>query len=239
VAPEVVGNVELVTGQGEKESSLAVSLKGGERMSNGNSGTQEVVETIFLNQGNGFGGPHTKSDPQVKELGLPLPDPLRSDPELVGCFQGDPNCLGQIVEDGVYRYSSISEPEEVLSSHRSKVTKNLSKTRRQKSCAKVNPLVAPKCLKLVEALKEGGVRARRRRQKGGVSGIGEGAEEEGTTSKGLNCDDERSSSEEAALRRKEDLSRWKESIRTPASGINHISQSDYSRGGGGWDQHSN
>jgi hypothetical protein len=63
VAPEVVGNVELVTGQGEKESSLAVSLKGGERMSNGNSGTQEVVETIFLNQGNGFGGPHTKSDP--------------------------------------------------------------------------------------------------------------------------------------------------------------------------------
>ncbi|KAK2449432.1 hypothetical protein QL285_008629 [Trifolium repens] len=230
VAPEDVGNVELGCSQGEKESSLAVSVKGGERISNGDCGTQEVVETIFLNQSIWFGGPHNHSDPHVEELGRPLPDPFRSDPACLGLVQSDPHCLGQEVEEGVYRYSSMSEPEEVLSSHRSKVPNNLSKTRRQKSCSKVNPLVAPKCLKLVEAMKEGGARARRRRQKGGVSGIGEGAEVEDVASKELNYVEVRAGSEDEDHRSIEEVSRRKESIRTPTSGINHISESDYSRG---------
>jgi hypothetical protein len=72
-----------------------------------------------------------------------------------------------LVEDGIERFSSLSEPEEVLSSFRSKNSKSTIRNRKIKQAAIANQLGVPKCIKLAEAMKERGNKGKRRRVKGG------------------------------------------------------------------------
>jgi hypothetical protein len=63
----------------------------------------------------------------------------------------------------VGRYSSVFEPVEELSQHphRSKIQNECPKSRRPKACSKFNQLGIPTCIKLAEAMKEVGARAKK------------------------------------------------------------------------------
>jgi hypothetical protein len=69
----------------------------------------------------------------------------------------------------------MSEPEEIHSSQRTKISK--SKCRRQKSNSKFPNLGVSKCVQLVEAMKEAAPKQRKQRHKGGVA-LSNGAEAE-------------------------------------------------------------
>jgi hypothetical protein len=88
------------------------------------------------------------------------------DPPLVDLFRT--GCKGEFQAT---RYSSLSEPEEVLSSHRSCCPKPSSRIRKHKQGAKPNDIGVPKFVQLVEAMKEAGSKLRRRRQKDGGGAI--------------------------------------------------------------------
>ncbi|GAU43791.1 hypothetical protein TSUD_285430 [Trifolium subterraneum] len=96
----------------------------------------------------------------------PLPNPTTPGQHDLGLSSGEPIDLGFQGDDFESRYSSISEPEEVFSSHRSKINKNTPKSFKQKSCTKFNPLGGPKFIQLVEVVSGVGSKARRRRMKG-------------------------------------------------------------------------
>ncbi|KAK2367022.1 heterogeneous nuclear ribonucleoprotein [Trifolium repens] len=156
--PMVDGNVALGKGQGEKEVLMVLSISQEEREDNGQSGTNPVKEPDFLNNKLESGGPIPGDIQPICELGLSqrLPAPFSSDPIGPSNFSNDPPFLGRLVEEEVCRCSSISEPEEVLSSHRAKQPKSNPKHRNYKPATKFNPLGVPKCIQLVEAVKEGG-----------------------------------------------------------------------------------
>jgi hypothetical protein len=98
--------------------------------------------------------------------------------------------FGPNPEGSVSRYSTLSEPEEVFQTHRSRVQSRGAKSNRQKSLPKFPQLGVPKCLQLVEALQDGGGQARRRRGKAyGGAKAGEaskGVAVNSTPSSGLN-----------------------------------------------------
>jgi hypothetical protein len=156
--PVVDGNVALGSGQGEKEVLLVLSTSQEEREGNGASGTTPVKETEFLKNKLEIGGPIPGDIQPTSELGLShhLPAPFPNEPIGPSSFPIDPPFLGRLVEEEVSRCSSISEPEEVLSSHRAKQPKTNPKHRKYKQATKFNPLGVPKCLQLVEVVKEGG-----------------------------------------------------------------------------------
>jgi hypothetical protein len=139
------------------------------------------------------------------------------------------------VEEEVTRYSSISEPEEVFSPLRTKVPKKTSNLKRNKSCAKFNQLGVPKCMQLAEAIKEGGHKGRRRRQRGGgcVSGAQMGQEGEGPQQASSNV---HGGSTEVGSRREEGLPHSSNYVQIPVSGVALISVGE---GLGGTEKRSN
>ncbi|WJX36365.1 hypothetical protein P8452_24253 [Trifolium repens] len=82
----------------------------------------------------------------------------------------DPIPSGAEVED-FSRLSTLSEPEEVLHSFKTKNHKQGEKPRRQKARSKFPQVGVPKCIQLVEAVQEGCHKARRRRLKEGADGL--------------------------------------------------------------------
>ncbi|GAU34283.1 hypothetical protein TSUD_321290 [Trifolium subterraneum] len=102
---------------------------------------------------------------------------ISSDPAQVASLDMDPSQTGpshsdQDGDDFVTRYSSFSEPEEVISSQKARAIKKFPKPLKQKLGSNFNPLIAPKCIQLAEAVKEGGAREKKRRIKddGGLVG---------------------------------------------------------------------
>ncbi|GAU15961.1 hypothetical protein TSUD_41840 [Trifolium subterraneum] len=166
VAREFVGYEDMAIRTAIDVKVLAVSKRREEIGMCSLSGTEErEVEGSFERENHG---------PQYTPVDLGLEDPI-SDPMV----PNNPNCTAvtHTRPDPVFqspaglaeglRYSSVSEPEEIRSSSRLCTTKKASKLRKQKSCSKFNHIAAPKCLQLVEAIKESGVKFRRRRMKGG------------------------------------------------------------------------
>ncbi|GAU32818.1 hypothetical protein TSUD_208860 [Trifolium subterraneum] len=64
--------------------------------------------------------------------------------------------LGPFEQDGFQRYSSVSEPEEVFLSSRTKLKKTQGKLKKQKPVPKFRYLGVPTCVQLAEAAKGGG-----------------------------------------------------------------------------------
>ncbi|GAU18966.1 hypothetical protein TSUD_229570 [Trifolium subterraneum] len=93
-----------------------------------------------------------------------LSDPAEVGNRELGLTHSDPFILGLQGEFLGSRYTSLSEPEEVLSSHRNKVPKHSSKSHKHKPGVKFNPLGVPKCVKIREAVKDVGAKAKRRRR---------------------------------------------------------------------------
>jgi hypothetical protein len=143
VTSGAVGSGEVVMGQKEKEGVLAVLEKGkGEDRCVGEDvevvcGSLESVdrENVPL-VGNDVvevgGGPGLFLNPITPLVGLPDPGQFEAQDSLLGV----PSILGQSFsgcegELEASRYSSLSEPEEVLSSHRSRCPKPTSRFRKQ------------------------------------------------------------------------------------------------------------
>jgi hypothetical protein len=74
-------------------------------------------------------------------------------------------------EERAGRFSSLSEHVEVLNPHNSTFHKQLALPRKKKQCSKFQQVGVPKCLQLVEAIQEGGLKARRQRHKDGEGTI--------------------------------------------------------------------
>ncbi|GAU37848.1 hypothetical protein TSUD_57080 [Trifolium subterraneum] len=114
-------------------------------------------------------GEATEQSKDPKQVGLEVDpvDPVSpSGCEIVGIQDpGSPKSIILGMERDK-RYSSVSEPEEALSSHRAGSRKQISKLKKQKSYSKFNQLGAPKCIWLAEALTGGGGLAWSRRHKG-------------------------------------------------------------------------
>jgi hypothetical protein len=151
----VVGIEQEVMGQNDKGVDLAVSDKGeGEdRYEKGGSQAledRENVKEVGSGVGQVGGGPETNDYPL---LGLLVSgqdgaqDSQQVDHPSLG--QNRTGCEGEFEAS---RFSSLSEPEEVLSVHRARCPKPSSKIRKQKP----NCLGVPKFVQLVEAMKEAG-----------------------------------------------------------------------------------
>jgi hypothetical protein len=155
----------------------------------------------------------------VAEISNSPPDPVNLGLMDPGQLVMEAQFNGVRVQEADSRYSTLSEPEEVLGSHRPTNPKSKSKMRKQKSCSKFNSLGVPKCIKLVEVLKEAGPMVRKRRQaEAEVAATGdEGDEDEATTGSLMESDGNIPST-----------SRLVRVSSTPASGINHIAGSDMS-----------
>jgi hypothetical protein len=193
-----------------KEYPLEDVSKSGEIDKCITGGSQGAAEREI--QVEGVGGPVPLGDSSQEEV-VGLSDPsiqVVSGHEPLGQWEANPLGLGRLVDDGELRYSSFSEPEEALSSHRTKNPKTNPKLRRQKSSSKFNKLGVPKCFQLVEAMKEAGVRGRRRRARSGgdTTSIVEGVVEVGDSSKS---------------RRLKQMQGENQSV-TPTSGINLLSK---------------
>jgi hypothetical protein len=227
-------NVEVDKGETgirpvEKVVVLASSTEEEERDDCGVSGTKFAEVAVFSNQHVGVGGPNLEvvclndvADNPRTGPSSSGPDPLSLGHEELGQNQSDPVFLGVLVEEGEYRDSSISEPEEVVSAHRSKHPKASSRIRKQKSGAKSNNLGVPKFIQLGVAVKEVGGKIRKRRQRGGGVSMGEVDDVERT-------EDMAGSVPVEASIGGEEGSRTRVTCATPASGINLISGSELSR----------
>ncbi|MCH80896.1 hypothetical protein A2U01_0001672 [Trifolium medium] len=143
---------------------LAVSKKGEDKVICVCGGSKGVDEGDFVAD-----EVQLALDPPLELVGLEdqSSEPVHDFDPGLGLPTTDPTSFGPQGDEFGMRYSSIAEPKEVLSSHKSKVIKQIPKLRKQKSCSKFNHLGAPKCLQLVEAVREGGAKATRRRMKGG------------------------------------------------------------------------
>ncbi|GAU21869.1 hypothetical protein TSUD_33660 [Trifolium subterraneum] len=143
---------------------LAESAHGEEREVGCNSGTQGVAEAVQVDLVDG--GPQNK----LQLLGQ-QPEPAGVGHNELGSTNSDPNDLGLQGEIMGSRYTSLSEPEEAFSSHRALAPRRTQKLNKNRSGPKFNPLGAPTCIKLREAVKEVGAKARRgRRLKEGRGG---------------------------------------------------------------------
>jgi hypothetical protein len=223
IPPVLVDNVvleEKVSDICDKDGVGSVSSKDDDNRALTEGGTRTLEETICLNKGVG----------EVAGLSNPVIDPML--PDLIGPAQqfSDPPFLGQLVEEGVNRVSSISEPEEMFTPQRNK----LSKIRRNKSCSKFNQLGVPKCIKLVEMVKESKASEKKlRSQRRGGSAIGS---DEGRTGAETwthhhltDMAEEGTDGREGCSNRQDE--RWKGSIpgATPVSGLQFLSGSEASR----------
>ncbi|WJX18268.1 hypothetical protein P8452_08083 [Trifolium repens] len=174
-APVEKGNSEeVVIGHNTQEVLLVENTACGDNSCQEVGGAKQKGGTEVLNLSVEVGGPLSEGGPLSVGAGLsrPMCDPF---PLVFGNpaqVYSDPPFLGRLVEDDVYRCSYFSEPEEVLSPHRSKATKPKpnSRMKRNKSCSKFNQLGVPMCIKLAEAMKEASGRAKKLRKKG--SGVG-------------------------------------------------------------------
>ncbi|MCH96635.1 hypothetical protein A2U01_0017623 [Trifolium medium] len=155
VASGDVGNKDKEMRQVEKDTGMAVLVKGLERDMCRCGGTRNVEEKEKVELDDG--GPSFLKDPLIKEVGLTDCSPISGQGDL-GFVESNLSKSIPLGKDMGLRYSSMSEPEEVLSSHRNKTHKQSTKLKRQKSCSKFNHLAAPKCFQLVEALNGGGGR---------------------------------------------------------------------------------
>jgi hypothetical protein len=103
----------------------------------------------------------------------PVQEPSHLGLPSLGLENSDPPFLGVLVNENFCRCSTMSEPEDLHSFQKSKLTK--SKCRRHKHNSKFPTLGVPKCVQLVEAMKEAAPKQRKRRHKGGVA-LSNGAE---------------------------------------------------------------
>ncbi|MCH81494.1 RNA recognition motif [Trifolium medium] len=144
--PAHAGNKET-----EKAPEGAVSGEGGnnDKCLSGGSGDEVEAFKVVVNEG----GPGVCNTLPQDLLGLvnSFPEPQQSGHLELGLIYSDPAHLGLVDCDLVRRLSSISEPEEALSSHRIKDRNPITKIKRQKSCSKINKLALPMCLQMVEA----------------------------------------------------------------------------------------
>jgi hypothetical protein len=182
---------EMVTGHVEEVPGLVVSRKVGGPEASG----ERLVDVDVL-----VGQTHVEdvvgtdqAIEEVDQIGAGSdPTPLglvdaRPDPVPLGLFEESIVGVGPCQGEGDLRLSSVSEPEDVFHSHKSKRRGPPSKHRKQLLNSKFHQLGIPKCLQLVEAVKEGGIKSRRRRNKGGGNselvvgekGMGEGEIEDG------------------------------------------------------------
>ncbi|KAK2430144.1 hypothetical protein P8452_43598 [Trifolium repens] len=225
---------------GEKELELSSSVWGdvNHEKGTGGSNTLEVRETEgSLNQIETVGGASRGKDPvgdvAVPKLGVdllidvagqsnPVPEPLNVGLSNSAQDGFEQQFRGVLVQEDICRYSTMSEPEEVHSSHRKKAVR--SKFRQHKQSSKFPNLGVPTCVKLVEAMKEAVAKHRRRRQRGGgvrLNGV-ESEEEEITPA--MEVSTEFSKEKEGAR-----LPRGVTQTPTPASGLILISGSEISR----------
>ncbi|MCH79854.1 RNA recognition motif [Trifolium medium] len=224
-----VDNEEAVIRQGEKVSVFAVSTKEGEAGICRCGGTKEVADKQKFDLGNG--GPTLLDDSPIVNLGLvdSIPDPILLGHDNLAHLDPDPSKQKYVDEEVVLRYSSVSEPEEVLSSHKTKSRKQMSKLKKQKSCSKFNQLGVPLCIQLVESLKSGGAKSRRRRIKGAIQSNAEEVGGVEVSMEAFEAGDVISSDAGGYQRRKEKLTGLMTPRVTPASGINLISGSQSSQ----------
>jgi hypothetical protein len=185
VPPGAVGIEEEVMGQKDKGVDLAVLTRGEDIDRCVVDGSQEAedrenVELVGSDVAVVGGGPAPNLN---SPFGVGLSDPGQvqaQNPHFVDSLLSGQNFTGCEGEIEATRYSSLSEPEEVLSCHRSRYPKPSSKIRKQKPGVKPNGIGVPKFVQLVEALKEAGPKLRRRRQKEGCGVIDmEGVEVDG------------------------------------------------------------
>jgi hypothetical protein len=101
-------------------------------------------------------------------LGDPKPDPILSDPCVVGLNPSRPTRFGPFAADGESRLSFISEPEEVLLSNRTKAPGRGFRNRRSNPTSKPHPLGVPRCVQFLEVVQAGNSKLHRRRIKSGV-----------------------------------------------------------------------
>jgi hypothetical protein len=232
--PQVVtDNVGQVMRQEDTDLQLAVVVVEEDR-EDGETNQVEVGVRSGENVGieNVIGGPSLgievlndvagRIDPGIAPIGLGQNE--------VGLMNSDPPFLGVLVEDGIERFSSLSEPEEVLSSFRSKNSKSTIRNRKIKQASMANQLGVPKCIKLAEAMKERGNKGKRRRVKGArelKNRIGEGALEI-VSAVMARAENVRDTGLEVNRRRQEGGSLTRTGS-TPGYGLNLISGSELSR----------
>jgi hypothetical protein len=157
--------------QVEQVLSLASSEEVGVRNEIGVCGSKLIEETNSILENVGTGGPHLVVGNLNDVVGYqgPISDPCDMGRGEPNGAELDRSFRGVLVEDGVSRFSSLSEPEEVLSPFRSKNPKLIFRARHRKSQAAANKLGVPNCIKFAEAVKEMSSKLRKRKQKGGVS----------------------------------------------------------------------
>jgi hypothetical protein len=232
-----VGFKESVRVAEEKEQDLAVSTNSdvrGKGVEGGAKGFEHAVS-----EDSTCGGPPPGFENLINSVGLAGQgeNPIlvgqveveRVAPDEVERVAPDPLDLGLIGEEVSGRYSSISEPEEILSSGRVTFPKKMVKNRKQKQIVKPSKLGVPKCIQFVESVKEIGPKSRRRKQRSkGLERNTEVIESDGDTP-----------SVEAATfmehREGEGCSRWsrggtvqRNQRVSPQSGINLLSESENS-----------
>ncbi|MCI24415.1 hypothetical protein A2U01_0045598, partial [Trifolium medium] len=100
---------------------------------------------------------------------LGLEDGLdHGEPIEMGLVPSYPSHLGPQEVEVNQRFSSVSEPEEVLQTPKEKSLKQQRKHRKQKSCSKFHQLGVPMCYQLLEVVNDQGLKARRRRPNEGI-----------------------------------------------------------------------
>jgi hypothetical protein len=180
--PANVGSVETAICQKVAVTSVPLSISESDNCVVGGVQLEEEREDVGVV---GEGVLHVTKEVVLVDCDL---DMVRSDPGpiLMGIVEvGEvglqvpiTNRLGPRPEGSVSRYSTISEPEEVFHSHRSRAPSRGGKSNRQKPMSKFPQLGVPKCIQLVEALQDGNGQARRRR------GKADGGAKAGEASKG-------------------------------------------------------
>jgi hypothetical protein len=224
-----VGFKESMTAAGEKVVDLAVCRKGEDREKGVAGGTQCTIQVENVESASS--GPPPGFELIIQKGGLADQD---LNPIQVGLMEVDrvdtyPTDQDPFDEGVVLRYSSISEPEEALSSSRAIFPKKMGKIRKSKPGAKRSKLGVPKCIQFADSVKEIGPRIRRRKQRN--RGLQNNSEVVGS-------DGDTSSVERVTFlqsRGGEGCSRWqgKDPAKTnpgvtPPSGINLLSESENS-----------
>jgi hypothetical protein len=201
------------------------SEKEGGKDKPGVSGPILVEETVGLDLQDARNG----ADVEILNDVAGLQDPGLN-PTGLGLVDPDPPFLGVLVEDGIIRDSSLSEPEETLSPFRSINPRHNHRNKKLNSLSNANNLGVPKCIKLVEAVKEMGARVKQRRQKGG-EGISTMREDEEDVAGLMEVEVVEASEDGDAdqYRRKGEGREAFHGVSTPASRINLLSGSETSR----------
>jgi hypothetical protein len=147
VPPDDVGIGEVVIRQEEKDIDLAVTHMVKDKSCFVSRGTQayKVNENVV------GGGSRVILNPSSEPLGLQ--DPTQLEAQENSHVMSPIGVNSSFVCEGEYgasRYSSLSEPEEVLSTIRNRTPKSaVTKLKKQKSVTKAKQIGVPKCLQLV------------------------------------------------------------------------------------------